>query len=98
MNTEKKTNGSNGVKLYLDYLDKEINIIALLATFCITVPLVILERLASSDHGDLQKWWNSGYCFFDIATILMILAAWYIHVLVFVDQGRRELEFLQYVR
>ncbi len=38
---------NDNAKHYLGYLDKEMNIMGVLSAFCVTVPALVLERLAS---------------------------------------------------
>jgi|GEM_PF-2790391 len=63
------------VKLYLDYLDKEMTITGVLSTFCVAVPAVILERVASAEKNYLAELWASGSWYFMFASILMLIAS-----------------------
>jgi hypothetical protein len=51
---------------YLEYLDKEMHILGVLSTFCLAVPSLIIERIASMDDKSLAYdffatlWCNSG--------------------------------------
>ena len=60
---------------YLDYLDKEMSIMGILSTFCVGVPALVLERLASADKGDLAVIWCKGRNYFWIASALMLVSA-----------------------
>lgn len=66
---------NDNAKHYLGYLDKEMNIMGVLSAFCVTVPALVLERLASSDKGNLLNWWLSGKHYFWMASGLMFVAA-----------------------
>ena len=65
---------SENIKLYLDYLDKEMTIMGVLSTFCIAVPLFVLERLTSPKDGFLANLWSSGSRYFWFGLVLMLLA------------------------
>jgi hypothetical protein len=65
---------AENIKLYLDYLDKEMTIMGVLSTFCIVVPLFVLERLTSAEKGFLSGLWSSGSRYFWFGLILMLLA------------------------
>jgi hypothetical protein len=60
---------------YLKYLEKEMGIMGILSTFCVAVPSLILERLASANNNDLAAIWSSGKSYFFIASVLMLFSA-----------------------
>lgn len=61
---------------YLGYLDKEMSIMGILSTFCVAVPALILERLASAaKESDLAAIWGRGETYFWIASALMLISA-----------------------
>jgi len=61
---------------YLGYLDKEMSIMGILSTFCVAVPSLVLERLASAaNETDLAAIWSNGKSYFWIASALMLLSA-----------------------
>ena len=63
------------VKLYLDYLDKEMSIMGILSTFCFAVPALILERVTTATNNFLADLWISGNSYFLVASVFMLLSA-----------------------
>lgn len=63
------------IKLYLDYLDKEMSIMGILSTFCVAVPALILERVTTAEDNFLANAWDFGNLYFLIASTLMLIAA-----------------------
>jgi hypothetical protein len=66
------------LKLYLDYIEKEMNIMGVLSAFCAVAPgLAIKELLENSGPSPnyLGDIWNSGRAFIVIATLLILAAA-----------------------
>jgi hypothetical protein len=60
---------------YLRYLGKEMNIMGILSTFCVAVPALFLERLASAAKDtDLAMIWSSGKTYFWIASALLLVS------------------------
>lgn len=66
---------SDKTEQYLNYLDKEMSIMGILSTFCVAVPSLVLERLASAKDNDLASIWSTGKDYFWIASALMLLSA-----------------------
>lgn len=66
---EKRTNR------YLEYLDKEMSIMGILSTFCLAVPALVLERLASATGSELAKIWSLGEPFFWVGSLLLLFSA-----------------------
>src|ERR1700733_14082651 len=65
---------------YLDYLDKEMHILGVLSTFCLAVPSLIIERIASLDdksiaHDFFIMLLCNGSPPLIVACILMFIAA-----------------------
>jgi hypothetical protein len=65
---------------YLDYLDKEMHIMGVLSTFCLAVPSLIIERLASWDDKSVfytffSTLLNSGSPPLFLGIMLMFLGA-----------------------
>src|SRR5450631_4515690 len=65
---------------YLDYLDKEMHILGVLSTFCLAVPSLIIERIASLDDKSFARNYSvlllhNGSPFLVIACILMFIGA-----------------------
>jgi hypothetical protein len=65
------------VKLYLDYLDKEMTIMGILSTFTVAATAAILNKLLSIDVGQLtlQAIWKHGSSYISFASVLMFLSA-----------------------
>jgi hypothetical protein len=59
----------------LQYLDKEMTIMGLLSTFCLAVPSLIIERLASATNSNLATVWCCGWKYFCSASVLMLFSA-----------------------
>ncbi len=78
---EPKTHEVNpeGTKLYLDYLDKEMNIMGILSAFCTaTVAFALKELLAADADKSLAKIWENSRCFVVIGSLLIFgAAAWF---------------------
>jgi hypothetical protein len=67
---------NDGADRYLSYLGKEMNIMGILSTFCVAVPALVLERLASAAKDtDLATIWSSGKPYFWIASALLLVSA-----------------------
>ncbi|HEV3100507.1 MAG TPA: hypothetical protein VGY75_12405 [Candidatus Udaeobacter sp.] len=67
---------NDGTDGYLGYLSKEMNIMGILSTFCVAVPALVLERLASAAKDtDLATIWTSGKTYFWIASALLLVSA-----------------------
>jgi hypothetical protein len=58
---------------YLGYLDKEMSIMGILSTFCVAVPALIVERLASANAGELLAIWQAGERFFWTGSVLFLV-------------------------
>jgi hypothetical protein len=63
------------LKLYLDYLDKEMSIMGILSTFCLAVPAIIFERVTTANDNFLAYVWICGESYFLIASVSMLAAA-----------------------
>ncbi|MGA2604263.1 MAG: hypothetical protein ABSG14_08545 [Verrucomicrobiia bacterium] len=65
---------------YLEYLDKEMGIMGVLSTFCLAVPSLFFERVATADpkamgHDFLASLWSSGLWFLIWGSALMFGSA-----------------------
>src|SRR6266581_6587264 len=67
--------GEDSTNRYLEYLDKEMSIMGILSTFCVAVPALILERLASATAGELVTIWQAGERCFWTGSVLFLVAA-----------------------
>ncbi len=66
-------------KLYLGYLDKEMTIMGILASFCVAVVALTLDKILgakSSEDTIMTNIWKNGECFVLIASAMMLLAAY----------------------
>jgi hypothetical protein len=68
-----------GVKLYLDYLDKEMNIMGILSAFCVaTVAFTLRELLEAEPNRPLEQIWEYSGWFVIIGSALILgAAAWF---------------------
>ena len=66
-------------KLYLDYLDKEMNIMGILSAFCVaTVAFSLKELLDAGKDSPLLDMWNNGHWYVLLgSTLLLGAAAWF---------------------
>lgn len=63
-------------KLYLEYLDKEMNIMGILSAFCVaTTAFSLKELLEAKDQTPLMTIWNNGAWYILIGSALMLGAA-----------------------
>jgi hypothetical protein len=45
----------DGIKQYLDYLDKEMTIMGILSTFCVAAAALVVDRIGTADKGSMFK-------------------------------------------
>jgi len=69
---------------YLDYLDKEMNIMGVLSAFCLAVPSLFVERIVSADeksiaHDFLVKLWGNGWLFLVVTIGMSFFGAAYFY-------------------
>jgi len=65
-----------GVKLYLDYLDKEMNIMGILSAFCVaTVAFTLRELLEAEPNRPLEQIWE--YSGWFVSALILGAAAWF---------------------
>jgi hypothetical protein len=65
-----------GAKLYLDYLDKEMNIMGILSAFCVAaVAFALKEVLGAQSSTSLANVWTNGAWQILIGSVLILGAA-----------------------
>ncbi len=69
------TEDEERVKLYLDYLNVEMNILGILAAFCATAMGLIFSAVISAEKEFAKSLWEYGHWYFVAGTILMGLGA-----------------------
>ena len=64
------------LKLYLDYLEKEMNIMGVLSAFCALTPALVLRELLQATQGsNLFAVWVTFRAFIVLGTLLLLCAA-----------------------
>ncbi len=69
----------DNLKVYLDYLDKEMTIMGILSTFCIITLGFVAEKLFYPDKDSLYKFWNNVtlLCFTGLSGFLIAALSFY---------------------
>src|SRR6266542_7101379 len=67
---------SDGVKFYLDYLDKEMTIMGILSGFCVAVLALVVDKIAlAKDSPSLASLWSRQENHWLIGLTALLLAA-----------------------
>jgi hypothetical protein len=66
------------LKLYLDYIEKEMNIMGVLSAFCTLAPALTIKELLENNGSSanyLSEIWSTGHSFIVVATLLILASA-----------------------